>query len=136
MERRASDFERLTRFDLVRVSKLLEEVQFAVIVFIISFAVGSMTDRLFPVPKDIQSISTFDLIKDLFLQLILITITAYYIMKVAHVIPFFFSLTDKYIPSAHGESSAGGGLAMAIIFVGVQRNFQARIGILKSRFYP
>jgi hypothetical protein len=31
---------------------------------------------------------------------------------------------------------AGAGLAMAIIFVGVQKNFQSRIAILKNRFYP
>ena len=134
MEGRASDFERLIRFDKIRVSKLLEEIQFSVVVFILSFAIGSMTDRLFPVQKDIQNISDFDLIKDLFLQLVLITISAYYIMKIAHVIPFMFSLSNKYVASSHGESAAGGGLAMAIIFIGVQRNFQTRIGILKSRF--
>lgn len=136
MERRASDVERLLRFDTVRVSKLLEQIQFAVIVFVIAFFVGSMTDKLFPVPKDVENISDFDLYKDLFLQLCLIVISAYYITKLAKVIPFFFSLSDKYIPSSHGENMAGAGLAMAIIFVGVQKNFQARIAILKNRFYP
>jgi hypothetical protein len=136
LERRPSDVERLLRFDTVRVSKLLEQVQFAVIVFIIAFFVGSMTDKLFPLPKEADKMSDFNLYKDLFLQLCLIVISAYYITKVAKVIPFFFSLSDKYIPSSHGENMAGAGLAMAIIFVGVQKNFQARIGILKNRFYP
>jgi hypothetical protein len=136
LERRASDVERLLRVDTVRVSKLLEQIQFAVIVFVIAFFIGSMTDKLFPLPKDLDNITNFNLYKDLFLQLCLIVISAYYITKVAKIIPFFFSLSDKYVPSSHGENMAGAGLAMAIIFVGVQKNFQTRIGILKNRFYP
>jgi hypothetical protein len=136
LERRASDVERLLRVDTVRASKLLEQIQFAVIVFIIAFFVGSMTDKLFPVPKEAEKITDFELYRDLFLQLCLITISAYYITKIAKVIPFFFSLSDKYVPSSHGENMAGAGLAMAIIFVGVQKNFQTRIGILRNRFNP
>ena len=136
LERRPSDVERLLRVDTVRVSKLLEQIQFAVIVFIIAFFVGSMTDKLFPVPKEAEKITDFELYRDLFLQLCLIVISAYYITKFAKVIPFFFSLSSKYVPSSHGENVAGGGLAMAIIFVGVQKNFQTRIAILKNRFYP
>lgn len=136
MERRASDVERLLRFDTVRVSKLLEQIQFAIIVFVIAFFVGSMTDKLFPIQANIENITNFTLWKDLFLQLALIVISAYYINKVARIIPFFFSLSDKYVPSSHGENAVGAGLAMAIIFVGVQKNFQTRIGLLKNRFYP
>jgi hypothetical protein len=136
MERRASDVERLLRVDTVRASKLLEQIQYSVIVFILAFFVGSMTDKLFPLPKNVEQITDFDLYKDLFLQLCLITVAAYYITKIAKVIPFFFSLSDKYIPSSHGENMAGAGLAMTIIFVGVQKNFQARIAILRNKFYP
>jgi hypothetical protein len=136
MERRASDVERLLRFDTVRVSKLLEQTQFAIIVFVIAFFVGSMTDKLFPISTEPEKLSDWELWRDLFLQLALIAISAYYIKKVAAIIPFFFSLSDKYVPSSKGESMAGAGLAMAIIFVGVQRNFQARLNLLKNRYYP
>lgn len=135
LERKES-FESLLRVDTVRASKLLEQIQFAIIVFIIAFFVGSSTDKLFPLQKDVENISNFELYKDLLLQLCLIVISSYYITKLVKIIPFFFNLSDKYIPSAHGESMAGAGLAMAIIFVGVQKNFQTRITILKSRFYP
>lgn len=130
-----TQLEKLVRFDTIRISKLLEEVQFAIIVFIIAFFIGSMTDRLFPLSKTPDETTDFELIKDILLQLSLIVISAYYIMKVARVVPFMFSLSDKYIPSAHGESAAGGGLAMAIIFISVQKNFQTRITQLKNRFY-
>jgi len=132
---RQSSFESLVRFDAVRVSKLLEQIQFAIIVFVIAFFVGSMTDKLFPITKDTESMHDYELWRDIFLQLALIVISAYYISKVAKLIPFFFSLTEQYIPSGHGESAAGAALAMAIIFVGVQKNFQARIAILKTRYY-
>lgn len=135
MEQSASKFERLIRFDTVRISKLLEMIQFAVIVFILAFFIGSATDSLFPLPKPNEKISDFELYRDLFLQLCLIVISSYYIIKIADVIPFFFSLSDKYIPSAHGENMKGAALAMAIIFVGVQKNFQGRIALLKQKFY-
>lgn len=133
---RSDSIESLLRVDTVRASKLLEQIQFAIIVFIIAFFVGSYTDKLFPVKKDVENITNFELYKDLLLQLCLIVISSYYITKFVKIIPFFFKLSDKYIPSAHGESMAGASLAMAIIFVGVQKNFQSRITILKNRFYP
>lgn len=135
LEKRNS-IESLLSVDTIRISKLLEQIQFAIIVFIIAFFVGSTTDKLFPVQKDFENISNFDLYKDLLLQLSLIVISSYYITKIVKLIPFFFKLSDQYIPSSHGESMAGAGLAMAIIFVGVQKNFQTRITILKNRFYP
>lgn len=135
MERRES-IESLLRVDTIRASKLLEQIQFAVIVFIIAFFVGSYTDKLFPVKKNVENITNFELYKDLLLQLCLIVISSYYITKLVRIIPFFFKLSDEYIPSSHGESMAGANLAMAIIFVGIQKNFQTRIAILKNRFYP
>lgn len=135
LEKRNS-IESLLSVDTIRISKLLEQIQFAIIVFIIAFFVGSTTDKLFPIQKDFENISNFDLYKDLLLQLSLIVISSYYITKIVKLIPFFFKLSDQYIPSSHGESMAGAGLAMAIIFVGVQKNFQTRITILKNRFYP
>lgn len=135
MEKSASNFERLIRFDTIRISKLLEMIQYAVIVFILAFLIGSATDSLFPLPKPEEKISDFDLYKDLFLQLCLIVISVYYITKIAQVIPFLFSLSDKYIPSAKDENMKGAGIALAIIFVGVQKNFQGRIELLKKKFY-
>jgi hypothetical protein len=132
----SNNVERLLRFDLVRGSKLLEEAQSTIIVFVIAFFVGSWVDRLFPLQKDPANVSNMDLIKSMALQIVLISISAYYIVKISHVIPFFFSLTSAYVPSLHNESGAGAGLALAMIFVGVQRNFQARLALAKARFYP
>jgi hypothetical protein len=40
----------------------------------------------------------------------------------------------RQIPNMKGESATGAGLAMAVIFVGVQTHFSAKLSILKSRF--
>jgi hypothetical protein len=131
----ASKFESLVRVDLVRASKLLQQVQTTLLVFVLAFAIGSIIDRLFPVVGNPEDISHLALFRDLTIQLSLITIAAFYIMKVAAIIPFYFSLSSEYVPNSHGEAAAGAGLAMALIFGGVQKNFQARINVLKARIY-
>ena len=95
-----------------------------------------MIDKLFPTIGDPDEVTNATLIKDIALQLSLITIAVYYINKISAVIPFFFSLSNAYVPGSHGESTSAAGLACAIVFVGVMRNFQVRLGLLKSRFYP
>lgn len=131
----ADNLASLTRFDLVRVSKLIQQIQSTLVVFILAFFLGTLIDKLFPTVGDPAEISNFTLFKDLGLQIALITIAAFYIMKFAKVIPFFFALSKDYIPNAHGEASEGAGLAMALIFGSIQKNFQARISVLKSRYY-
>ena len=131
----ADNLTSLTRFDLVRVSKLIQQIQSTLIVFVLAFFLGSLIDKLFPTVGDPDLVSNFTLFKDLGLQLALMTIAAFYIMKFAKVIPFFFALSRDYIPNAHGEAAEGAGLAMALLFGAVQKNFQARVAVLKSRFY-
>jgi hypothetical protein len=128
----SSNLEKLTRFDTIRLSKLLEQVQFSVIAFIITFFLGIYADKLFPVKED--STSEFDLWRDTLLQLAVITIGAYYVIKISKVIPFLFSLDNRYIAGSHGENVFGAGLAMSIIFVSVQKNFGARISKLKALY--
>lgn len=128
--------ENLFRIDAIRISKILEQIQYAIIAFIIAFSIGTMTDRLFPLEKNIREISIYKLWADVILQLCIIVISAYYIPKIARSFPFLFALSDDYIVSKHGESLSGVVLAMDIIFIGVQKNFLQRISILQERYYP
>lgn len=131
-----SSIQSVITIDAIRVSKLLEQIQYALITFIIAFFIGSMTDKLFPIEENTKEITDFQIWKDVLIQLCLNVITAYYITKIATSIPFVFSLSKDYIISGHGESLSGSGLAMAIIFISVQSNFKKRISILKERYYP
>lgn len=132
---KSSALERLTRFDLIRASKLLEITQDAIIVFVIAFYLGSLLDRAFNSIKPVNAnMTNMELIGILLAQFASIVIVAYYIMKFVAVVPFFLSLSSQYIPNMKGESATGAALAMAVIFVGVQTHFSAKLSILKSRF--
>ena len=126
------NLERLTRFDLVRVSKLLELIQDGLIVFVLSFYAGSAIDRLFQKADDTWS--NKDLILSLIGQFVMIVVTVYYIRKITEVIPFFFALTKEYVSNKKGEAITGYAIATSIIFVGVQKNFASKIMLLKERF--
>lgn len=126
------NFQRLIRFDRVRISKLLEIIQHGIIVFVLSFYIGSAIDKYFQKADD--SWSNQDLILSLLAQFSILMIAVYYIRKIAEVIPFFFSLTKEYVSNKKGEVLTGYAVATAIIFVGVQKNFLSKIEILKKRF--
>jgi hypothetical protein len=126
------NFQRLIRFDRIRISKLLEIIQDGIIVFVLSFYIGSAIDRFFQKADD--SWSNQDLILSLLAQFTLLMVAIYYIRKVAEVIPFFFSLTKEYVSNKKGEVLTGYAVATAIIFVGVQKNFLSKIELLKQRF--
>jgi hypothetical protein len=132
---KTSALERLTRLDLIRASKLLEITQDAIITFVIAFYIGSLLDRAFNSIKPVNANMTdAELVGLILAQFACIVIVAYYIMKIIAVVPFFFSLSSQYVPNMKGESATGAGLAMAVIFVGVQTHFSAKLSILKSRF--
>jgi hypothetical protein len=126
------NFNRLVRFDLVRASKLLEIIQSVLVIFVIAFYAGSAIDRFFAPAS--ENMSNMELMRDLGLQLALIVVSAYYIKKIAVLIPFMFSLTSEYVPSKKGEATFGSAIAMAIIFVSVQKNFASKISLLQRRF--
>jgi hypothetical protein len=130
-----SALERLTRFDLIRASKLLEITQDAIITFVIAFYLGSLIDRAFNNIKPVNAnMSNAELVGIILAQFASIVIIAYYIMKVVAVVPFMFSLSSQYVPNMKNEAATGAGMAMAVIFVGVQTHFSAKLAILKSRF--
>lgn len=132
---KSSALERLTRFDLIRASKLLEITQDAIIVFVIAFYLGSLLDRAFNSIKPINAnMTNMELIGILLAQFASIVIVAYYIMKFVAVVPFFLSLSSQYVSGMKNEGAVGAGLALAIIFVSVQTHFSAKLSILKSRF--
>lgn len=130
--------ERLFRFDLIRVSKLLEMTQYAIITFILAFFSGILIDNLFYInitPENIDTITNLELITKILLQILLIVIVSYYIQKIIILIPFLFPLTKNYIPSMKNESMIGISLAMTMIYMSIQTNFRNKILLLKERLF-
>ena len=127
--------DRLVEFDKIRISKLLEQIQATVIVFFIAFFVGIKVDsHLFRIRAPLAQTSTARLTGEIVTQLSLNVILAYYIGKIAAAVPFVFIFDQKYIRSLKNETARGTGFALTIIFIAVQKNFQARVQELKVRF--
>ena len=132
---KTSALERLTRFDLIRVSKLLEMAQDGIIIFAIAFYVGSALDRFFNTLKPInEKSSNMELIGILLAQFIANILLAYYLKKFVDIIPFFFSLSSAYNSNQKGESEFGSNFAASIILVSVQKSFATKLSVLKTRF--
>ena len=130
--------ERLFRFDLIRVSKLLEITQYTIITFILAFFSGVLIDKIFYIDiktETIDTISNVELVSKILLQILLIVIISYYIQKIVILIPFLFPLTKNYIPSMKNESIIGISLAMTMIYMSIQTNFRNKLILLKERLF-
>jgi hypothetical protein len=124
--------ERLLRFDTIRISKLLEMIQDGIIIFILAFYLGSAIDKLCGVAN--EKMTDTELWGYIILQLVINIIAIYYVRKVAEVIPFMLSLNSNYMSNKKGEVDGASGFVSSIIFVSVQKNFAAKLSLLKSRF--
>lgn len=132
MSTEMNNIERLLRFDSIRISKLLEMIQDGIIIFILSFYLGSLIDKIFG--QTDEKMSNTELIIRIILQLVVNIVVIYYIRKIAEVIPFMLNISKDYISNKKGEVDNASGFVCSIIFVGVQKNFQAKLGLLKTRF--
>jgi hypothetical protein len=132
MSMQTDNVERLLRFDTIRISKLLEMIQDGIIIFILAFYLGSAIDKLCGVAD--EKMTNTELWGWIILQLVINIVAIYYVRKIAEVIPFMLSLNSGYMSNKKGEVDGASGFVSSIIFVGIQRNFQTKLGLLKSRF--
>lgn len=128
----SDNVERLFRFDTIRMSKLLEMIQDGIIIFILAFYLGSIIDKLCGVLD--EKMSNTQLWGYIILQLVINIVAIYYIRKVAEVIPFVLSLNNSYTSNKKGEVDAATGFVSSIIFISVQKNFQEKLSLLKTRY--
>lgn len=132
MSMQTDNVERLFRFDTIRISKLLEMIQDGIIIFILAFYLGSAIDRLCGVAD--EKMTNTQLWGWIILQLVINIVAIYYVRKIAEVIPFVLSVNSNYVSNKKGEVDGASGFVSSIIFIGVQKNFQAKIGLLKTRY--
>ena len=132
MSIQTDNVERLFRFDSIRISKLLEMIQDGIIIFILAFYLGSLIDKLCGVTD--EKMSNTKLWGYVILQLVINIVVIYYIRKIAEVIPFMLSLNSGYMSNKKGEVDSASGFVSSIILISVQKNFQSKLGLLKSRY--
>ncbi len=105
--------DRLIRFDDIRVMKLIEIIYFTIISFIITLIFTNLIedDNLFPFAfkkYKYSEFSTFELLKDIIIDLSILAIYLYYLKKLLACIPFILNpLVPKYKSNMKNEISTG-----------------------------
>ena len=119
-------------FTLRKLSSILELTQYGLLAFIFAFIVGFIMDQYIPISAYDTNISTFKLIFNIIIHLIITSVVAYYIRKIILQIPFYFKLTDTYKISRKDEAMIGAMVTMSVLITS-QSNFVNNITLLKKR---
>lgn len=125
--------ERLIRFDSIRIFKLMEIVYYTILSFVITniFTTIINNDNILPYvfkTYDNDETSNIMLIKDIFIDLILLVIFTYYLKKLLSCIPFILApLNKNYKPSFKGEIYIGIGLGSSLVL------YNSLYGSIKSK---
>jgi hypothetical protein len=114
------------KFDIIRLLKLLEISQYAILSFLLSVLVGGYLNDIFGIIKTNDEIYIL-LIQAIFM-ITIVSILTYYIRKLAMVPNFFLTPIIKYykipyIPSKKNESLLGVIFGMGYVFIHTQNNF-------------
>lgn len=121
--------ERFFRLDAIRISKLLEIAQYAVISFWFNIVIGGFLDKLFPKFNPEKNIYLICL--EITVQIFVLAIFLYYSKKLLSIIPFFLSVSKKYIPNLKNEMSVG--MASApLALLATQANLISKVRFLQS----
>jgi len=135
-------FYRLIRFDRIRVLKLLEMSQFVVLGVIFGILNGLFISNyiLIKFEKSEYINDKYDrkvwnrnpkLYLHILWDIIVITITTYYLKKIAQVIPFLFAfISDEYVPDKKGEGLTGFTIGIGFVYLRILTNFPKRLDLM------
>ena len=130
-EKRDLRWKQITRFDRIKLSKLLDMSQSAVQSLCMSVVGGLLIDSIFPIPD--HNITNTELFFQMCAQVILNVIFIYYLRKISEIIPFLFSLDPNYIQDQHGEEINGTMFILSFMLYKCQNALQAKINIILKR---
>jgi len=133
--------DNLVRLDAIRLSKLLEISQYTILAFILGFISGSILNDYLPdvnIDKNTDQ-SDLELILDILLNTFLIAISVYYSHKLLNLVkvavPFYFSLSKKYISCKKNECTVGIALGFSLSFMGSMTKYKNKIKKLHDRLF-
>ena len=122
---------RLFRHDTIRVLKIAEIIQYAVLASILGFGVSYVLNKY--TPKVNKKKHKFIIFIEILLQLAVLIFFAYYINKIVEIIPFFGEgISSNYIPSKKGEADIGVNLGLAYVYVASQLRLNEKIAFLMN----
>ena len=134
----------LLSLDCVRLSRILETMQYAVLYTFLCIPVGTCIDALFtPLyprteNKDAQfnARQAWHAIGVATLQVVLFAVAVIYIRKVVALFPFVFNLCpSRYVQHYHVDEVVGES-ALALILVGVQVSLVDNLVKIRKHFFP
>tara|TARA_B100000902_G_C27097183_1_gene806881 strand:- start:17 stop:448 length:432 start_codon:yes stop_codon:yes gene_type:complete len=136
------NIERLLRFDSIRIFKLFEIFYYTILSFIITniFTIIINDDNIFQYifkTYDNNETSNLGLIKDIFIDLMVLVVFIYYLKKILNCFPFIFApLNNKYKPSMKGEVYVGIGLGSSLVlYNSLYDSIKSKLKILNERLY-
>jgi len=135
-----NNFDRLVRFDSIRIFKLLEIFYYTIISFILTYVFTTLinNDNIIPyVFKTYENDeeSNITLIKDIFIDLMVLVIFIYYLKKLLSCIPFIFApLNKNYKPSMKDEVYVGIGLGSSLVlYDSLYYSIKSKLKVLNKR---
>lgn len=120
----------LTRFDIIRMSQLLEILQYSVLYAFVAGIAGLLLERIFPEPD--RSKSNYQILIEVLLQCMMSALAVFYVRKIVKVFPFILEEGKYY--KTHVVDEYNGEIMIAIVFVGIQKNLLTKIDILRERY--
>ena len=120
----------LLSFDCVRISRILETLQYSVLYGILGVFAGTFVDRICHglYPSDAKtSRDRLRIVTASVIQTAIAAVLVLYIRKVAQLVPFLFPFCKEYIQHLHVHEY-GGEIAIAIIYVGAQPHLVEMLG--------
>ena len=137
MEHVRTRTEKLLLNNEIRVTELLESIQYGVLYLIVGFATGVTLDYSFPNYN--EQTKTSVLFTEVALQCLLLIILVFYIRKLVKIVPFLFVIdfsgSGKSSYKPYEASEYGGEIIIAIVLLGAQFNLIKKLDLLSRRFY-
>ena len=124
-------FNKLIKFDNIRIQKILEIMQYMIISMIIASYSGYKIDKY--LGEYDKNMSTYDLFINVSIQILFICISIIYIPKIVMIMPFLLHYTNDYKPCFHKECKIGIGITLSIGFKAIMVNFKIKIVELLKR---
>ena len=123
---------KLCRVDAIRALRLLELMFYVVIFSSLTIVLGIFVNRLFPDPDPDKAGGLLFL--EILLQVVVIALLSFYIIKLGKIIPFPPGTVAGYCPGDDKQLGPAYGLAEGILFVGTQSKLFDKLTILSNRW--
>ena len=122
-------WKRLITFDKIRLYKLLEISQYMLLYLLISIPISVILEEIFP---DVdESKPTWQIMIEIILQMIMLGILVFYLLKIVKLFPFIFMGYKSYVE--HKVFEYEGSITLSLVMLGTQKNLVSKIHIIRKR---